>query len=284
MRTPNANLFRWGNIAALIITLAVNGLAGTTVLNGRTTGQVSDLYANPFTPAGYVFAIWGVIYSFLFVYVIYQALPQQKDKPFQKQIGALFILSSILNVVWLFLWQYDFITVSVGVMFALLGVLTAIYLRLNIGRSNARLAEKLCVHLPFSVYLGWITVASIANVAAALVSVGWDGFGFSAETWAIAAMSIALTATLVVIISRRDIAYSLVIIWALGGIAVKQNTSQSVVITAEIGVIVTLIVLVLAIAIHRLIFKKKKLRDKIPTISKARENQRELMKKDGLPA
>jgi tryptophan-rich sensory protein len=90
------------------VTLIVNALAGTTLLGGRTTGEVSDLYANLFTPAGYVFGIWGIIYALLAVFVIYQALPNQQSKPFQAKIGALFILSSIFNVVWLFLWQYDY--------------------------------------------------------------------------------------------------------------------------------------------------------------------------------
>ena len=124
LKKTNSNFLRFGNIVAFAVTLAVNGLAGTTLLNGRTTAQVSDLYSNPFTPAGYVFAIWGIIYTLLGVFVIYQALPKQKDKPFQKQIGALFILSSIFNVVWLFLWQYDYITTSVVLMFALLATLS----------------------------------------------------------------------------------------------------------------------------------------------------------------
>jgi benzodiazapine receptor len=247
----NTNLLRFGNIIAFIVTLAVNGLAGTTVLNGRTTAQVSDLYSNPFTPAGYVFAIWGIIYALLLVFAVYQALPKQKDKPFQKQISALFILSSVLNVVWLFLWQYDYITVSVVLMFALLATLTTIYLRLGIGKSVVPLKEKLCVHLPFSVYLGWITVASIANVAAALVSVGWDGFGLSAETWAIAAMSIALIVTLIVIAARKDTAYSLVVVWALAGIAVKQSTHPNIVAVAEVGIAVILIASALSIAVGR---------------------------------
>ena len=246
------NLAHAGNIAAFIVTLAVNGLAGTTVLNGRTTAQVSDLYSNPFTPAGYVFAIWAVIYTLLLVFVVYQALPKQKDKPFQKQIGALFILSSVFNVVWLFLWQYDYIALSVVVMFALLATLVAIYLRLGIGKSSAPLSEKLAVHLPFSVYLGWITVASIANVAAALVSLGWSGFGLSAETWAIGAMVVALIVTLIVVAFRRDIAYSLVLVWALAGIAVKQNIYPSIVFTAELAIAAILIALALSLAFRRL--------------------------------
>jgi benzodiazapine receptor len=245
------NLLRFGNVIAFVLTLGVNGLAGTTVLNGRTTAQVSDLYANPFTPAGYVFAIWGIIYALLLVFAIYQALPKQKDKPFQNQISALFILSSIFNVVWLFLWQYDYITVSVVLMFALLATLTAIYLRLRIGKSSVPLKDKLCVHLPFSVYLGWITVASIANVAAALVSVRWNGFGLSAETWAIAAMSIALIVTLIVIAARKDVAYSLVVMWALAGIAVKQSTHPNIVAVAEVAIAVILIASALSIAVGR---------------------------------
>jgi len=248
----NTILLRFGNIAAFTVTLAINGLAGTTVLNGRTTAQVSDLYSNPFTPAGYVFAIWGIIYALLIVFGIYQVLPKQKDKPFQKQIGALFILSSVFNVVWLFLWQYGYIATSVVLMFALLASLIAIYLRLGIGKSSAPRTEKWCVHLPFSVYLGWITVALIANVAAALVSVGWNGFGLSAETWAIIAMGIALIVTLIVIIVRRDIAYSLVVVWALAGIAVKQNTYPTIVLIAQEAIVVLLVALALSLVAWKL--------------------------------
>jgi len=226
------------------------------VLNGRTTAQVSDLYSNPFTPAGYVFGIWGIIYALLLVFVIYQILPKQKDKPFHKQIGALFILSSIFNIVWLFLWQYDYITVSVVLMFALLATLIAIYVRLGIGKTKVSLNEKLCVHLPFSVYLGWITVATIANVAAALVNVGWNGFGLNAETWAIVAVIVALAVVLMVIIARRDIAYSLVAVWALVGIAVKQNTYPSIITVAEVAVAVILIALTLSLVAGRLRHKR----------------------------
>ncbi len=236
------SLLRFGNIAAFLITLVINGLAGTTILNNRTTAQVSDLYSNPFTPAGYVFAIWGIIYALLAVFVIYQALPSQKDSLFRKQIGVFFILSSIFNCVWLFLWQYDYITFSVVAMFGLFLSLLAIYWRLAIGKSNASRIEKICVHLPFSVYIGWITVASIANVAAALVSVGWDGFGLGAEAWAIIAIGIALVSTLIVIIARRDYAFSLVVIWALVGIAIRQISNPTIVLIVEEAVALILVV------------------------------------------
>ena len=255
MNKINAISLRFGNIAAFLITLIINGLAGTTILNNRTTAQVSDLYSNPFTPAGYVFAIWGLIYVLLAVFVVYQALPKQKDSPFQKQIGLLFILSSLLNCVWLFLWQYDYITLSVAAMFGLFLSLAAIYWRLAIGKSNASRAEKIFVHLPFSVYIGWITVATIANVAAALVSNGWDGFGLGAETWAIIAMGIALIITLMVVIARRDYAYSLVIIWALAGIAVRQISNPTIVLIVEEAI--ALILVVVGISLVASILKRR---------------------------
>ncbi len=251
-------LLRFGNIAAFIVTLIVNGLANTTLLNNRTTAQVSDAYPTLITPPGYVFAIWGIIYVLLAVFVIYQALPSQKTKPYQKQVSVIFILSSLFNIVWLFLWQYDYITFSVIVMFTLLATLIAIYLRLNIGRSDAPLTEKLCVHLPFSVYLGWITIATIANVSAALVSVGWDGFGVSPETWAIIVLAVALIITLAVIATRRDIAYSLVVVWALAGIAVKQGAPPNIVVTAEIAIVVIFIALALAVAFYMLRGRSKR--------------------------
>ncbi len=244
-------LLRYGNIFALAVTLAINGLAGTTLLNGRTTAQVSEAYPTLVTPAGYVFAIWGIIYLLLAAFIVYQVLPKQKDKPYHKQIGALFILSSIFNCIWLFLWQYDYITLSVALMVALLATLITIYLRLGVGVSRTPLGEKLLVHLPFSVYLGWITIATIANVAAALVSVGWGGFGLAAETWAIVVLGVALAITLGVIATRRDVAYSLVIVWALAGIAVNQSVFGNIVLTSKLAIVIIVAALIAVLVVSR---------------------------------
>jgi benzodiazapine receptor len=243
---------RWANIIAFIITLIVNGLSNTTLIGGRTTAEVSNSYPTLITPAGYVFAIWGIVYVLLGVFLVYQALPSQKDKPFQKQINGLFILVSVFNVVWLFFWQNELLTISVAVIFAFLASLIAIYLRLNIGRSTVSLKEKLCVHLPFSVYLGWVTIATIANIAVTLVSLGWDGFGLSLQTWAILVLAIALIIDLVVLATRSDIAYSLVFIWALAGIAVNQTANPSIVLTAEVAVAIIAVALPITLAFSRL--------------------------------
>ncbi len=248
---------RYGNIAAFIVTLIINGLASTTIFGGRTTADVS--FANPtlITPAAYTFAIWGVIYILLGIFIVYQALPSQKEKPFHGQISFLFILTSIFNIGWILLWQYNFLVFSVVLIFAFTASLIAIYLRLNIGRSKVSWAEKLAVHVPFSVYLGWLTIATIADVSATLVNVGWNGFGVSPQIWAIGVLALALIITLAVIFTRRDIAYSLVIVWALVGIAVGQSSYALTVLVVEVAVAVILAALVLTVGIHRYLTKKQ---------------------------
>jgi benzodiazapine receptor len=253
MAAANPTLLKWMNIIAFALTVVVNGLAGsTTILGGKLTSEISDANPTLITPAGYVFSIWGIIYVLLGIFVAFQGLPSQKTKGYQERIGWLFVLSSLINIAWLFLWQFEYLILSVVLMFLLLATLIAIYLRLNIGKSAVPLREKLAVHVPFSVYLGWITIASIANVSVTLVSVGWDGFGISQETWAILIIIIALLITLLVIATRKDVAYGLVVIWALLGIAVKQSGNQNIVTTTEISSAVIAIALVLSILISRL--------------------------------
>ena len=240
------------NVLAFAVTVIVNGLASSLALNGRTTAEVSDQYFTLVTPAGYVFSIWGVIYVLLLAFVVFQALPSQREKPFLRQINVLFILSSVFNVVWLFLWHYDRIVLSVALMFALLATLIAVYLRLGIGKTMVTLKERVFVHLPFSVYLGWITVASIANVASALVAVGWDGFGLASDVWAVLVIAVALLITLGVIATRKDAAYSLVLVWALVGIAVNQSAYQNVLLASLIGAVTIAVALVAVLAVSKL--------------------------------
>jgi benzodiazapine receptor len=241
------------NVIFFIATVAINALAGsTTLLNGKTSGEISDLYPTLITPAGFTFSIWGIIYALLLVFIVYQVLPQNREQSFLRQINFLFALSGILNIFWLFLWHYEFITFSVILMFGLLATLIAIYLRLNIGRADVSLREKMCVHIPFSVYLGWITVASIANVTVALTVTGWDGGGIQPVTWAVLVIVVALLITLIAIATRKDVAYGLVIIWALTGIISKQIENQSVVLAGEASIAIILTAIVLMAVVSRL--------------------------------
>jgi benzodiazapine receptor len=244
--------FQAVNIVAFIVTVAVNGLAGsTTLLGGVTSADVSDMYPTLVTPAGFTFAIWGVIYTLLALFVVYQAFPKNRDKPFLSQVGVLFGLSSLCNVCWLFLWHYDLITYSLILMLALLASLILIYRRLDIGRAAVSLKEVALVHLPFSVYLGWISIATIANVSVALTAVNWDGWGIPDATWAVVIIAVALVLTLAMLATRKDVAFSLVVVWALVGILSKQSDFQNIVLAAEVCIGIILLAIVAVVLVSR---------------------------------
>jgi benzodiazapine receptor len=253
MMPLDSKLLKWMNVVAFGLTVLVNSLAGsTTILGGKQTAQISDANPTLVTPAGYVFSIWGIIYILLGIFVVFQVLPSQTGRDYHKRIGWLFVLSCLLNIVWLFLWQFEYLISSVLIMFLLLATLIAIYLRLDIGRFSITLRERLAVHVPFSIYLGWITIASIANVSVTLVSLRWDGFGISQEVWAILIVIIALLIALVTIATRKDIGYGLVIIWSLVGIAVKQGGNQNILMITVVSAVIVGIALALSAVLNKL--------------------------------
>jgi len=219
---------RAANFIAVIATLIVNGLANALPLNGLTTGEISDRFEVYFVPAGYVFSIWGVIYLGLILFAIYQALPAQRDNPRLARIGYLFVLSSMANIAWLFLWHYERFSWTLLAMFSLLLLLVAIYERLRIGRAEVTPGEKWLVHVPFSIYLGWVTVASIANVTSVLDDLNWGGWGISPEAWTVIMLMAATGIAWAVSLTRGDVAYMLVIAWAFAGIGVKHSSNPTV--------------------------------------------------------
>jgi hypothetical protein len=223
------------NVIAYVAMLVVNGLANGLPLNGQNTGEISDRFLVFFVPAGYVFSIWGLIYLALLGFTVYQALPSQRTNPRLRSIGYLFALSSLANLVWIFLWHYNIFTLTLLVMLGLLACLIAIYLRLDIGRTQVSTAERWLVNVPFSIYLGWITVATIANATDLLYYLGWNGFGIGPQLWAIIMLGAGVAIALWMARSRGDIAYLLVLVWAFAGIGVKQIAAPPVATAAWIA-------------------------------------------------
>lgn len=210
------------NVLAYVAMIVVNGLANTLPLNGQTTGEISDRFQVYSVPAGYVFSIWGLIYLLLLGFAIYQALPAQRENPRLRRVGYLFALSSLFNIIWIFLWHYDAFVLTLVAMGGLLLTLIAIYLRLDINRTVVSRRENWLVEIPFSVYLGWITVATVANVTVVLDYLKWGGWGIRADAWAVIMLVVGAAITLAVVLTRGDVAYTLVILWAYAGIAVRQ--------------------------------------------------------------
>lgn len=234
------------NIIVYVAVVAVNAAANIVRFNGQTTGGVSDRFPTLVTPAGYAFIIWGIIYIFLAGFIVYQALPAQRRNPRLQRIGWLFVLSSAANIAWIFLWHYNIFAATLVAMFTLLGSLIAIYLLLNIGLERSPFIEQWLVNAPFSIYLAWITVASIVNVAVVLTVFGWDGFGLAPEVWAVALITIATGIAAAVAWIRVDLAYVAVILWSFTGIAARQVGVQPVVWAAWAGSAAVLIIFIIA--------------------------------------
>ncbi len=212
------------NLVSFILVIALNYLANYLPLNGVSTGDVSDNFPSLFTPIGLTFAIWGVIYTLLGIFVFYQMgfVGSEQDLSFYRnRVGYLFVTSCILNIAWLFSWHYKMLLVSLCIMFALLINLILIYLRIN-GKSTYLRKRNYLVTLPFSIYLGWIMVASIANTSIYLLSINWNRFGYSDVFWTNVMLLIALFNFTLFVYFRRDIFVMLVYIWAAFGILYKH--------------------------------------------------------------
>ena len=224
------------NIIALVITLVINYLSNTGIFNGNTMATVSARYQNYFTPAGYAFSIWGLIYLALLAFVIYQARGLFKettdDWPVEK-IGWWFVISCAANSAWVFAWLYDYTGLSVIIMIILLISLIKIIYNTRMELDDLPLKKIAFVWWPFCFYSGWITVALVADAAAWLTKIQWNAFGLSGITWAVIMIIIAGIINLLVTWTRNMREYALVGCWALVAIAVANwNSAQSVVISA----------------------------------------------------
>jgi len=233
------------NFIGFLAVVLVNALAVILPINNRTTQELSDKYPNLFVPAGITFSIWGIIYILLALFIIYQfvvAFRRSSDERgiFEK-IGILFFISCIFNVAWILAWHYEIIWLSLIIMALLLISLISIYVRLGTGKPAVRNSEKILVNIPFSVYLGWITIATIANVTAFLVQINWNKFGISDQLWTVIVIAVGVIITLATVFSRNDIFYCFVVIWALVGILLKRMADNSmpdqlVIIASIVGI------------------------------------------------
>lgn len=213
-------------VVAFAASLAVNGLAGsTTLLNGQTTGEISDAQPNLFAPAGLTFSIWGVIYLLLIGTCLYLfsivVSPADRDVPGPAvdAVATRFTAASVLNGLWLLSWQWEVFTLSVVLMVALLAALLRLLAGLR-GQHFGSQAEKWTLRRPFSIYAGWITIATLANVTTWAVSIGIDAA--SSASWAIGALMVGAVAGCSLAWWLNDWAYLLVFVWGYGGVLVRH--------------------------------------------------------------
>jgi benzodiazapine receptor len=225
-------------IVGVVLTLFVNYLATAGYLNGVTPPEISDALLTKFTPANYAFAIWSVIYIFVIGFAIYQALPSQRDNPKLEGVRELFILSCALNILWTFAWHYEFYILSLLFMVGILLTMIGIYMRAGIGKPASSWGERLWVHLPFSLYLAWIAVATIANAASLLVYYNWQALGIDDSLWSAIMILIAAVIGAAVLWKRANAAYAAVYVWAVIAITVRYTNDTPINFAAYIGIFI----------------------------------------------
>lgn len=216
------------NLMAFVTMVYINYLSNALPINGHTPGELSDKYVNYFVPAGLTFSIWGVIYGWFLVFISVQVIAYfneslfNKIEPIIQKIGWLFVVTCILNIAWLLAWHYELVAVSVMIMLLFLVTLIYIFVKIGIGKTKANTQEKWLSHTPFSIYLGWISIATIANITALLVQNNWSGFGFDGATWANIMIAVGFLVCLFMVISKKAVFFGLVVLWAFYGIYVKR--------------------------------------------------------------
>lgn len=231
-------LLQIGNIIAFLVVLVMNYYANTGAINSETMASVSAKYENLFTPAGYAFSIWGVIYFSLLGFIIYQARSLfgnfETSQAFRR-VGWWFIISCFANVLWIFTWLNEMPGISVFIMCILLLALIMIIIRTRMELDDEPLVVIGFLWWPFSFYAGWISVALIANMAAYLTAIGWNGFGITEVTWTIIMILVAGAINLVITWTRNMREFALVGVWGLVAVAVANwEQEEAIVVTALI--------------------------------------------------
>ena len=227
-------MIRYINILLVAGMLVMNYLANALPLNNKTTGELSDSFPNLFVPSGLTFSIWGVIYIMIIIYCVVQFTGS--DKEVISNISWLFGISCILNTLWIVFWHYGKIPLSLLVMLGIL--ITLIYINISIRNSPFGIIKA-----SFGIYLGWICIATIANVTALLVNLNWNGFNISEEIWTMIMIFAGTMIVAITIYQLKNPFIGLSVIWAFIGIAIKRHDDyRSVFISAIIALILVSLV------------------------------------------
>lgn len=238
----------FANIITLLATIIINYLSNTGIFNGNTASTVSHQYKNLFTPAGYAFSIWGIIYIGLIGFIVYQSkvfVKTESEKVYEEEeivyeIGWLFAFSCLINCIWILTWLYDLIGISVVVMIVLLFTLFRIIVKTGMELQSASFKKIALVWWPFSIYTGWVTVALLANIAAYLTKLGWAGFTTQIH-WTLIFIFIAAVINLYMTWFRNMREYAIAGAWGILAIGVANWSTESVIALTSLAVTLLLL-------------------------------------------
>lgn len=251
------------NTIGFVIMITVNALAALLPINGKTAREISAGYPNLFTPAGFTFEIWGLIYLALLSFIIYQLWLSFSDKQpetlarLMNRMKDWFLISCVTNACWLFAWHYELLPLTMLLMLLLFASLLIIHLRCRIAMDAATPPEKIFIQLPFSLYFGWVSIATIGNFAALFVYAGWQDSPEAQVNWAVGMISAGTIASMIMVLLRNNIIHALVSVWAFYGILVKRRQAD---VPAEHIIIHACIIAIgiIAVTISWQLYRKQK--------------------------
>jgi hypothetical protein len=253
----NATFWRWVASAAVLINIFFNYYLNANPINGQTIGNVSDKYPTLITPAGYAFSIWGIIYLSFIIYGIYQLLPSQQNKQIYNRLAWPLIATSLLSILWLISFSFEQLALSVFLIACML--VTAIFLFGWARRAALEHKASVWISVPFGLYLGWLSVATITNIAVRLTDMGWQGGTLEETTWTIIMIGAALAAGLLISYIFREITYPLVIAWATIAIFIARQDANKAVAYAALITAITMIIWVIGFGFR--LYKKSQLQN-----------------------
>lgn len=245
----NIRTLAWLNLISTLLQIFFSYGTNARLFNSQTMGEVSDSFDTLITPAGFTFSIWGIIYTLMIIFCIYHIMKSNKANENDysnidvRRIGWWLVLNNLAAICWLFAWVNEFIAASVILMLIQLISLITIHVRLRIYDQSRTAASKFFTQVPLSIYLGWISVATAANLAAWFDFIGLNEGTISETLWAQIIIGVLVLLAIIVIVARKNIFYGLVNMWALYGIAVKTRTTDAeeysiLIQTAWIGIAV----------------------------------------------
>jgi hypothetical protein len=251
----NQTLTKFLVLLTFVVMVGANALANILPINGITTGAISDSYPNLFAPAGYTFAIWGLIYLALAFAVV--RLLFQNDPQFEF-VSRWFILSNLANTAWIFGWHYRMIPLTTLLIIVVLYSILKIVFRLKPGETRlAGISQR----LPYEIYGGWLLVATVANITTLLVDIGFTGFGISEVLWMLLILAVAWLIVSATVIRVKSYGIGFVLIWAYGGIVSKHTSVNPGFDNAYPAVVFTTVglMLLMAVLLFILVLRNRKI-------------------------
>ena len=238
-----------GVMTATLGMIMINTIGDLIPFNGITSWQVLNLYKIYFSPVSYTFAIWALIIGGLIAFSIFQALPSQKNNPYLRKIGWLYVASCVMGAGWVLFWHFQKTAFTTAGVLGLTILLILIYIRLNIGKEQVSRGMRYFVHLPFSIYLGWITITMFGSISVFLHSIGWDGFGLDQRIWAVVLIVLGVVMAELIAFNRQDLVFLAVFIWFFIGIAEEQYGVSPVFEAACAAIILIVIIAIITLVV-----------------------------------